>query len=209
MTNVPGESGDPASRHYDDLIADWAAGHYHPMPFTRKAVEAAAVERIVLEPPAQAAAADPFVPIRFLEGRWTGDASGKPGKGKVTREYAFELRGKILVAKNRSEYEPRAGKSEGEVHEDWGVFTYDRRLKRLKLRQFHVEGFVNEYELSGASEGRTLEFTTTAIENIPRGWRAREAYRIVSPDEVVETFSLAEPGKDFDVYSETVLRRVR
>ena len=52
MTNLPGESGDPESPHYSDLIADWAAGKYHPMPFTRRAVEAAAVERIRLAPEA-------------------------------------------------------------------------------------------------------------------------------------------------------------
>jgi penicillin amidase len=50
MTNVPGESGDPGSRHYSDLIDDWAAGRYHPMPYSRKAVEAATVERLRLEP---------------------------------------------------------------------------------------------------------------------------------------------------------------
>jgi penicillin amidase len=50
MTNVPGESGDPRSRHYGDLLEDWAAGKYHPMPFSRKAVEAAMEERIILQP---------------------------------------------------------------------------------------------------------------------------------------------------------------
>ena len=50
MTNVPGESGDPRSPHYDDLIQEWAEGRYHPMVFSRKAVEAAAQERIVLRP---------------------------------------------------------------------------------------------------------------------------------------------------------------
>ncbi len=50
MTNVPGESGDPESPHYDDLLAEWAQGKYHPMPFSRKAVEAATVERIALVP---------------------------------------------------------------------------------------------------------------------------------------------------------------
>jgi penicillin amidase len=50
MTNTPGESGDPASKHYRDLLDDWAAGRYHPMPFSRKAVEAALDEKIVLEP---------------------------------------------------------------------------------------------------------------------------------------------------------------
>ena len=50
MTNVPGESGDPASPHYSDLLNDWQAGKYHPMPFSRKAVEAAMEEKILLTP---------------------------------------------------------------------------------------------------------------------------------------------------------------
>ena len=48
--NSPGQSGDPRSRHYGDLTPLWAAGRYVPMPFTRGAVDAAAVERIRLEP---------------------------------------------------------------------------------------------------------------------------------------------------------------
>jgi penicillin G amidase len=50
MTNVPGESGVPNDGHYGDLIEGWADGHYHPMPYSRKAVEAAAEERIMLVP---------------------------------------------------------------------------------------------------------------------------------------------------------------
>ena len=50
ITNVPGESGDPSSKHYGDLLQDWANGRYHPLPYTRKAVEAALDERIVLVP---------------------------------------------------------------------------------------------------------------------------------------------------------------
>jgi penicillin G amidase len=52
MTNVPGESGDPESPHYSDLLDDWANGRYHPMPFSRRAVEAAADERLWLVPKA-------------------------------------------------------------------------------------------------------------------------------------------------------------
>lgn len=50
MTNVPGESGNPGDPHYGDLINGWADGHYHPMPYSRKAVEAAAEERVTLTP---------------------------------------------------------------------------------------------------------------------------------------------------------------
>ncbi len=50
MTSVPGESGNPGSPHYDDLIPEWTAGRYHPMLFSRKAVEEATVERLLLVP---------------------------------------------------------------------------------------------------------------------------------------------------------------
>jgi penicillin amidase len=50
ITNVPGESGNPESKHYDDLIRSWSVGKHHPLPYTRRAVEAAAVERIRLTP---------------------------------------------------------------------------------------------------------------------------------------------------------------
>ncbi len=50
VTNVPGESGNPEDAHYGDLIAGWADGRYHQLPFTRKAVEAAAEVKLVLSP---------------------------------------------------------------------------------------------------------------------------------------------------------------
>jgi penicillin amidase len=49
-TNTPGESGNPGSKHYSDLAQDWAAGRYHPLPYSRRAVEAATEERLILEP---------------------------------------------------------------------------------------------------------------------------------------------------------------
>ena len=97
------------------------------------------------------------------------------------------------------------------MHEDVGFISYDKAAQKLVLRQFHVEGFVNEYVLDSiSSDGRTLVFVTRSIENIPAGWRGRETYRIVSDDdEFVETFALAEPGKEFATYSETRFRRKR
>ena len=40
--NAPGQSGDPASPHYRDLLPLWAAGNYVPLLFTRSAVDRAA-----------------------------------------------------------------------------------------------------------------------------------------------------------------------
>jgi acyl-homoserine lactone acylase PvdQ len=48
--NVPGISGQPGSPHYADLLPLWAEGRYHPLPFSREAVDRAASERLRLVP---------------------------------------------------------------------------------------------------------------------------------------------------------------
>ena len=45
-----GQSGNPASRHWNDQTELWAAGALRPLPFSRPAVEAAATERLALLP---------------------------------------------------------------------------------------------------------------------------------------------------------------
>lgn len=55
--------------------------------------------------------------------------------------------------------------------------------------------------------GDSLVFTSAAIENLPAGFRARETYRILGPDECIERFEMAGPGQDFSVHSEARLRR--
>jgi penicillin amidase len=45
-----GNSGHPYNEHYDDQMALYLTGQYHAMPFSREAVEAAAVEHLVLQP---------------------------------------------------------------------------------------------------------------------------------------------------------------
>jgi len=143
-------------------------------------------------------------PLKFLEGSWQGTGKGKPGVSTMERTYEFILNGRFLSARNKSVYAPQEANPKGEVHEDRGVFSFDRGRKRFVLRQFHVEGFVNTY---ASEEGKPLVFTSEAIENIPSGWRARETYTILGPDEFTETFELAEPGKEFEVYSVARLRR--
>jgi penicillin amidase len=48
--NNPGQSGDPGSRHYRDLFEIWARGEYFPVLYSRPKVEAAAEERVVMQP---------------------------------------------------------------------------------------------------------------------------------------------------------------
>ncbi len=153
---------------------------------------------------------DPWKPLRPLLGSWKGESKGQPGTGTSERTYAFALRERFVQAKNTTTYVPTEKTPKGEVHEDLGFFSFDRAKQKLVLRQFHVEGFVNTYELESVSaDDRTLVFVTTAIENIAPGWRGRETYTLIGDDAFTEKFELAEPGKEFAVYSEARFTRQR
>jgi penicillin amidase len=49
-TSCPGQSGQPGSPHYADLLPLWAEGTYFPLVFSRKKVEEVAVHRLLLRP---------------------------------------------------------------------------------------------------------------------------------------------------------------
>ena len=147
-------------------------------------------------------------PLRFLAGKWEGNGTGQPGVSKIQREYRFVLNDKFLHVQNRSVYDPQPKNPKGEIHEDWGMISFDKSRKQFVFRQFHVEGFVNQYVSDTArADGKTIIFTSESIENIPAGFRARETYKILGPDEFTEVFEIAEPGKDFDVYGEGHFKR--
>lgn len=48
--NTPGQSGQPGSPHYSDLLPLWKEGEYFPLVYSREAVEKATTDRLVLEP---------------------------------------------------------------------------------------------------------------------------------------------------------------
>lgn len=167
-------------------------------------IAAMALAQEAKKPPA----ADRFEPIRFLEGKWTGTSEGQSGKAKVERTYDQVIGDRFLHGRNTTVYDASDKNPKGEKHEDWSIFSMDKNRKTIVLRQFHIEGFVNQYTLtSKPDDKKTIVFTTEAIENIPSGWRARETYKVISPDEFEETFELAEPSKEFEVYSKATLRR--
>jgi len=50
VVNVPGESGQPGSPHYSDLLPLWDQTQYFPMLYSRTAVQKQAKDRLTLEP---------------------------------------------------------------------------------------------------------------------------------------------------------------
>jgi len=152
-------------------------------------------------------AAEPPAGLQQLElmlGKWRGTSSGEPGNGTVERECARILNDRFVECRTTTTYPAQEKNPKGEVHVDRAIYSFDKKAKKLRLRQFHGEGFVNTY-----IEVAPLTFETIDIENIPAGWRARETYEQRSSDVYEETFELAAPGKELAAYSRVTFERMK
>jgi hypothetical protein len=158
---------------------------------------------------ADAPPADPWQPVRFLLGRWTGTVQGEAGNGTATRSYEFTLAGRFIEERDVSTYPAQEKNRKGEVHEHRGLLSYDSRRQALVLRHFRQEGVVATYVLDAAqSSANLLVFDGERFENLAAGSRARETYEIYSSDEFVETFEVAQPGKPLELQTRTRFTRV-
>jgi len=157
--------------------------------------------------PAPSPSPDAWSPVRFMVGEWDGESEGEPGKGTVKRSYQFVLGGKFLHERNVSTYPPQPRNPKGEVHEHWSFIGHDKARRTLVFRQFHQEGFVNQFVMGPVKPGGPIVFDSEALENTPSGWKARETCEVISPDEFVETFELAMGDKPCQVYSKARFKR--
>jgi len=115
--SVPGNSAQPGSPHYADMVPYWGEGKYFPLAFSREQVEANVKDRLMLQPlreftAATSAAAEPqFEPVQpelFDDGGaqtncWADfDNDGKPDlfvgfkRGHLNRLYHNEGGGKFV-----------------------------------------------------------------------------------------------------------------
>jgi hypothetical protein len=135
--------------------------------------------------------------FNYFIGSWLGPAVGQWGTGKCDNQFQFLLNGKYLEIRHRVITPPQEKMPKGEVHQDIGLMSYDKARGKFILRQFHGEGFVNQYILTVSPDNKSLIWETEAIENVDTGWRAKQTWKIVGPDEMVETFELAPPSKPY------------
>lgn len=161
--------------------------------------------------------ADPIIPngkdkwrvFRYFLGDWTGTGTGKPGNSSVKRSYRLTLADQFIELRSHSLYEPQEANPTGEDHHEIGLLSYDNDRSLYVLREFHAEGYVNQYVLEASrAEDVTLVFVTEAMENIPTGWRARTTLEILSENSFRESFELAGPEKEWDCYIISLLHRV-
>ena len=118
--------------------------------------------------------------------------------------------GKFLQSKNESRFAPQEKNPKGQVHEDFGVFSYDQARACYVYRQFHSEGFVNQYICKKVlDDGKTFIFVSEQLENLPPQFKARLTYKVLNPNEFQMTFDLATPGADYECYSTGVMKRAK
>lgn len=66
------------------------------------------------------------------------------------------------------------------------------------MRGFYVEGFVNTYVMENMSEdGKAFTFVTEHVENAPEGTKAKLEFKVLSADEMEQSFYVAFPGREF------------
>ena len=148
-------------------------------------------------------------PLSRFVGVWRGTGKGEPGNAIVERTYTPVLGGRFIEVRNSSTYAPQAANPKGEVHHDVGYVSFDNARGLFVLRQFHVEGFVNQYVATTSDfAGSKLVFASEALENIPASMKARETYTFTSGDTFEEVFEIAEDGATFQVYSHNTLARL-
>jgi hypothetical protein len=157
---------------------------------------------------AKAPPRDRWERLRPLLGTWEGNTHGEPGKGRIRLEVSFVMNERYLRLAGTSDYEPRKTGEKGEHHEDFGFISFDKGRSKFVFRQFHIEGFVNQYVMTSDPAGDVIEFTSEAVENTPPGWKARESYRLEN-GELKHAFALARPDKPFELYASSTLKKFK
>jgi hypothetical protein len=116
---------------------------------------------------------------------------------EVTHSYRFVIQEQFVHMQTRSEFRAEQGGAVTEVHEDWGMFSFDADRGRLILRQFLSEGLVNTYVLQESSLDDTrLDFVSESTEG-SGGMSARLIFSFEGDDAYRLVLELAQPGKDF------------
>jgi hypothetical protein len=147
--------------------------------------------------------------LENLIGKWEGTGEGfSSSKSIIESEFNWIMNKQFIEVRNRSVFEPTSQNPEGEIHEDWGILSFDNARKKVVFRQFHIEGFYNEYLLSDSlSDDKTLIFETERIENFVPGGRARFTIHIISANSVETLFDVGFPGKEMACYGRNQLKR--
>ncbi|MFV0590064.1 MAG: hypothetical protein ACK5M7_01650 [Draconibacterium sp.] len=143
-------------------------------------------------------AQNPLQRFERLSGSWQGTGEGfGNSKSNITAEYNWLMDKQYIEMKHHSEFAPTAQNPKGEIHDDFGVVSFNKDRGIVIFRQYHSEGFFNEYVLNESeSNDSTLIFETERIENFVPGGRARFTIKFIADNEIETVFEVGFPGKE-------------
>jgi len=150
-----------------------------------------------------------FEKFEVLIGKWEGKGEGSGSSESVIKsEFTPVMNSVYLEVKNHSEFKPSAQNPKGEIHDDWGIISFDNSRKKYVFRQFHVEGFVNQYVLNDSlSTQSTFVFESEIIENFVPGGTARFTVNILNDREIETIFDVGMPGREMACYGKNKLTK--
>lgn len=130
-------------------------------------------------------------------GDWIGDASGTPGQGTGSFNFAPDLQGRILVRRSRTVF-PSGPSQPANTHDDLLVCYYEGNA--AKAVYWDNEGHVIHYEVSLAAD-RSIVFVSGKS---PGAFRQRLSYRPLGDGRLIIRFDIAPPDKpdEFKVHVE-------
>jgi hypothetical protein len=150
------------------------------------------------------ASSDPFAPLQFLMGDWTGPGSGKPGEGSGSCSFSFDLEKKVIIRRGRAEYAAKPGEKAGVRHEDLTIIYLPPDGSGLRAIYFDNEGHVIHYKVSCPENNKSVIFESEGTE---KGPRFRLVYIPLSDGRLSIEFFIAPPGGDFKSYTKGTVKR--
>lgn len=152
---------------------------------------------------------NPFEKFNNLIGKWEGKGKGfGSSESVINSEFKLIMNSGYMEVKNHSEFKPTPENTKGEIHDDWGIISFDRTRKKFVFRQFHVEGFVNQYVLNDSLSSDTcFVFESEIIENFVPGGTARFTINILSQTEIETIFDVGMPGREMVCYGKNSLTK--
>ena len=152
---------------------------------------------------------DKWSKFESIIGQWNGNGIGYGGAtSTVKTSFKLVMNNQFVEVKNESVFMPTEKNPKGEMHTDWGLISFDKQRKLYVFRQFHVEGFVNQYILNQeVSTPHKLVFESEVIENFVPGGKARWTIVINNENTVKTVFDLQMPGKEFVNYGKNTYKR--
>ena len=143
---------------------------------------------------------------RGLLGEWAGGGGGDPKQGVGSFMFAFDLQGRILVRRNRTDF-PATKDRPSFSHEDL-MIVYPAPGNLSRAVYFDNEGHVIHYAVTVSPAKRKATLISDPDPLVPR---FRLTYQLTGSDAVTVRFEIAPPGKpdDFSLYLQGTARRVK